>query len=396
MSVRNPIRSKQIDMDDLLVAMQDLGIVTITGSNGYFLYNTAAGATAALIYTDETDLGIGTTTLSAHLTIKTTADAKVGLTVQGYSASQSANIFTVQNHSGTVLFGVEPDGDLVASGNTVTATEFGYLSGVTSSIQNQIDNFSAEVVDDTTPQLGGNLDTNSFQILFDDAHGIFDDSSNEQLIFSKTASAVNHFQIANAATGNGPTLSAIGDNTNIDINVTPKGTGATNITTGNFTVNGTSSSGTFTVHGASVSDETLYVTSVDENTSYAGVISAVSAAGWAPILKLTNPSSSFSQLNITAKVNDGVTIQSTGGVDIEAFSIKLLEINSSTSVSGPGRVLINAVNETFDLDGNSLLGSTGTGYKLYAHRGNLGSSAFKLCFSRSRIYRSSDRSGCSF
>ena len=31
-----------------------------------------------------------------------------------------------------------------------------------------------DVVDDTTPQLGGNLDTNSFMIDFDDAHGIRD------------------------------------------------------------------------------------------------------------------------------------------------------------------------------------------------------------------------------
>ena len=30
----------------------------------------------------------------------------------------------------------------------------------------------ADVVDDTSPQLGGNLDTNSFMIDFDDAHGI--------------------------------------------------------------------------------------------------------------------------------------------------------------------------------------------------------------------------------
>ena len=49
-----------------------------------------------------------------------------------------------------------------------------------------------DVVDDTSPQLGGNLDTNSFNILFDDAHGITDESSNEQLFFSTTSSAVNY------------------------------------------------------------------------------------------------------------------------------------------------------------------------------------------------------------
>ena len=33
-----------------------------------------------------------------------------------------------------------------------------------------------DVVDDTSPQLGGDLDTNSFNIAFDDAHGINDEN----------------------------------------------------------------------------------------------------------------------------------------------------------------------------------------------------------------------------
>lgn len=52
-----------------------------------------------------------------------------------------------------------------------------------------------------------------------------DSNSNEMLVFSTTATAVNHVQLANAATGNGPALTAIGDDANIDLNITPKGTG---------------------------------------------------------------------------------------------------------------------------------------------------------------------------
>ena len=63
-----------------------------------------------------------------------------------------------------------------------------------------------DVVDDTSPQLGGNLDTNSFMIDFDDAHGIRDENGNEQLIFQTTTSAVNHIEMTNAATGNDPKL----------------------------------------------------------------------------------------------------------------------------------------------------------------------------------------------
>ena len=53
------------------------------------------------------------------------------------------------------------------------------------------------IVEDTSPQLGGNLDTNSFNIAFDDAHGITDENANEQLFFSTTASAVNYLNVTN-------------------------------------------------------------------------------------------------------------------------------------------------------------------------------------------------------
>ena len=91
---------------------------------------------------------------------------------------------------------------------------------------------ASDLVDDTSPQLGGDLDTNSFNIAFDDAHGINDENGNEQIIFQTTSSAVNQFDITNAATGNAPQLSATGDDSNIDVAIVPKGTGETKIGTG--------------------------------------------------------------------------------------------------------------------------------------------------------------------
>ena len=82
-----------------------------------------------------------------------------------------------------------------------------------------------EIVSDTSPQLGGNLDTNSFMIDFDDAHGIRDENANEQLIFETTSSAVNHVDVTNAATGNGPQIGAVGGDTNISLKLRPKATG---------------------------------------------------------------------------------------------------------------------------------------------------------------------------
>ena len=69
---------------------------------------------------------------------------------------------------------------------------------------------------DTAPTLGGNLDPNG--------HAIADGGGLELLKFSETASAVNEVTIANAATGNGPTVAATGDDDNVPLNLNSKGT----------------------------------------------------------------------------------------------------------------------------------------------------------------------------
>jgi hypothetical protein len=83
----------------------------------------------------------------------------------------------------------------------------------------------SNVVEDTSPQLGANLDTNSHNILIDDAHFIGDENGNEQIIFQTTGSAVNQFDVTNAATGNPPKISATGGDSNIDFDLEAKGTG---------------------------------------------------------------------------------------------------------------------------------------------------------------------------
>ena len=55
---------------------------------------------------------------------------------------------------------------------------------------------------------------------------INDANSNEQIKFTATTSAVNELTIANAATGNNPSVAASGGDANVGVNLTPKGTGA--------------------------------------------------------------------------------------------------------------------------------------------------------------------------
>ena len=75
----------------------------------------------------------------------------------------------------------------------------------------------ADLVNDTSPQLGGQLDVNGNAI---------GDGTNELLKFVETASAVNEITITNQATGSNPSISATGDDTNVGLEFSTKGTGA--------------------------------------------------------------------------------------------------------------------------------------------------------------------------
>jgi len=58
---------------------------------------------------------------------------------------------------------------------------------------------------------------------------ILDTNGNEEVKFTTTASAVNELTVANAATGSGPEISSTGGDTNIDLKITPKGSGKINL-----------------------------------------------------------------------------------------------------------------------------------------------------------------------
>jgi hypothetical protein len=103
-----------------------------------------------------------------------------------------------------------------------------------------IDTGITSVAADTTPQLGGMLDVNGKAI---------GDGTLELLKFSETASAVNELTIANAATGNAPVLSATGGDTNIDITLTPKGTGDVNLSADTVQVGDNNVDATITTQG---------------------------------------------------------------------------------------------------------------------------------------------------
>ena len=90
---------------------------------------------------------------------------------------------------------------------------------------NCVDTAFTDISSDYSPQLSADLDANGKNITIDTATGIIDENSNEQLKFVTTGSAVNEFQITNAATNNAPEIAVTGGDGDIDMNITPKGVG---------------------------------------------------------------------------------------------------------------------------------------------------------------------------
>lgn len=122
------------------------------------------------------------------------------------------------------------------------------------------------------------VDMNGQDILMDSGSAIMDDSSNEYIKFAKTATAVNEITITNAATGAGPTISVTGGDTNADLNISSKGTGAINLSAG---------TGSVLIKGnATQAGELRIAEDTDNGTNYSTVRPAQSLANNSGILTL--------------------------------------------------------------------------------------------------------------
>ena len=120
--------------------------------------------------------------------------------------------------------------------------QFKYVSGSGSSVTWAANDKSTKIIyatanDGTNPDLvdvGDGLSLTSPNLVT----GINDVAGNELMKVTSTASAVNEFTLANAATGAGPILSATGE-TNVDINLNPKGSGVLKSATAAVKIAGT-------------------------------------------------------------------------------------------------------------------------------------------------------------
>lgn len=143
----------------------------------------------------------------------------------GSIARFSAQTFTDSNTSGSgtaaaAVFYSIAQPTLAATNATVTTTDAAtfYLAGAPTAGTNQtITNAWVMWLDDGNVRFDGSLRVDG---------GIIDTNGNELLLFGTTASAVNEVTITNAATGNRPRIAPTGGDTDIGLALRPKGTGS--------------------------------------------------------------------------------------------------------------------------------------------------------------------------
>ena len=176
---------------------------------------------------------------------------------------------------------------------------------------------ASDVVDDTSPQLGGNLDTNSFMIDFDDDHGIRDENGNEQLIFQTTSSAVNHIEMTNAATGNDPKVAAAGGDSNVDLALAPKGSGEIVVGTGSAAPTITSSGAYDLVLDTNSGTNSGTITITDGSNG--NITATPNGTGFVEIGGNTNPGTI--QLNCESN-SHGIKLQSPPHSASQSYTLK--------------------------------------------------------------------------
>ncbi len=235
--------------------------------------------------------------------------------------------------------------DLTALG---TITSGDKLVGERVAGQTRLLTYGVDITLDLAPELGGNLSVGSA------SYSIVDSNANELFKFIKVASAINELTITNASIGTAPSLSASGDDTNIDLNLVGKGSGVvTAKTTSNSILvanTGTAYQHTTVIAAANTAaSRTATLQDADGTVAYTNVANygtgATSFTAYAPVVGGTTATGA---LQSSAAGTAGQLYQSAGASAVPTWTTPTYPSASGTS----GKVLQS--------DGTNLVYSTST------------------------------------
>ena len=154
---------------------------------------------------------------------------------------QSVKAYVDDNRNVTGLNATGAEINVVADGDTSVGTTA--VAGGDGIPTNDSGTMRLTSVDTFDTYLAGTTKTLTNKTLtapkFADGGFIADANGNELIMLQTASSAVNQLEITNSATGGSIVVGASGDDSNIDIDISPKGTGEVNIAAGNLNYAGT-------------------------------------------------------------------------------------------------------------------------------------------------------------
>ncbi len=265
-----------------------------TNDNTLWLCTTNSSATLgsdSIAFTKITPQNVGDVTLTGTQTL--TNKTLTAPVLSGSDTSAGKILFKEDTDNGTnavTLIGPAATADVTLTLPSATDTLVGKAT---------TDTFTNKTL--TSPKIGTS---------------ILDTNGNELMKITATSSAENEFTMAAGASGAGPTLSSTGSSdSNIDINITPAGTGDVVLAADTVKVGDSGAAATLTSNGAG----TLTVTT----------------GGTSDLVLNTNSGTASGSITITDAANGAITLapNGTGIVDIQS------SMNPSLSSTGKAMVL---------------------------------------------------------
>ena len=281
-------------------------------ASGYHSQTIAGGAqTTALLMTDGDSTSVtDALTNAARNTVIELTGAITGNNVVTFPTNTEGLKCVFNNTSGAYtvqLVGASDGGSGTTFSTTDKGKKFVYMSGT-----NLVEGPSGTVTASSTTTFTNKTFTAP---VYADGGFVADANGNENLVWGTTSSAVNEFKIANAATGAGPTLSSQGGDSNVDINITPKGSGDVGLSANTVTVGDAAAAAVVRSSGAG----TLTVTT----------------GGATDLILSTNNGTDSGVIQITDAANGAITLtpDGTGVVDVAG------SMNPSVSSTGKAMIL---------------------------------------------------------
>ena len=172
---------------------------------------------------------------------------------------------------------------------------------------------------------------------------ITDSSDNEVLVAASTASAVNEFTITNAATGGNPSIAATGDDTNISVQLTPKGNGLVIVPDGYESDVGTNDDALVTRRWVldnvvTDTDDLIIRTAITNGngTETIGTMPNASGVTYYVTRIMINVTSGYSGGNVDSMlIDDGTTtLASVSESDVTTTGSYIVDLDAATATAG--------------------------------------------------------------